>query len=81
MTSDTATRMGARLFERVIRTGGAVPWERRLFQQSHLMRDNIRGAAIGQTFALLSGDPSHRTIADAYHGTLISVSPPPFLVI
>ncbi|EXJ69322.1 uncharacterized protein A1O5_07358 [Cladophialophora psammophila CBS 110553] len=74
MTSDAATRIGARLFERVIRTGAVVPWERRLLQHPHLMRDNIRGAAIGQTFALLSGDPAHRTIADAYHGTLISLA-------
>lgn len=74
MTSDAATRTGAKLFERVIRTGGILPWERRLLQYPHLMRDNIRGAVLGQTFALLSGDAAHRTIADAYHGTLISVS-------
>jgi hypothetical protein len=64
------------LFERVIRAGGNGSWEKQLFQHPHLARDNIKGATIGQTFALLSSEPAHLTIADAYHGTIISVPTP-----
>jgi hypothetical protein len=73
MTSDSASQVGSKLFERVIKAGGEGPWERGLLQKPHLMRQNIKSATIGQTFAILSTDPAHRTIADAYHGTLISV--------
>ena len=75
MTSDTATRIGSMLLELVIKIGNGGSWERALLEQPHLMRENIKAATIGQTCALLSGDPAHRTIADAYHGSIISVTP------
>lgn len=73
MLSEMGMRIGSMLFERVLKVGNAASWERGLLEQPQLMRHNIKGAIVGQTFALLSGDPAHRTVADAYHGTMISV--------
>jgi hypothetical protein len=71
--SDTATRIGAMLFEGVNKVGNGGSWERELLAKPHLTRDVIKTSTIGQTFALLSADPAHRTMAAAYHGGLISV--------
>ncbi|KIW34139.1 uncharacterized protein PV07_00935 [Cladophialophora immunda] len=72
--SDTATRMGAMLFEGVNKVGNGGAWERELLEKPHLTRNVIKTSTIGQTFALLSADPAHRTIAAAYHGGLISIA-------
>ena len=64
------------LFERIHKAGNGGPWERGLSERPHVTPHNLMGAIIGQTVALLSADPIHRAIADAYHGCLISVSPP-----
>ncbi|KIW86609.1 uncharacterized protein Z519_12793 [Cladophialophora bantiana CBS 173.52] len=73
MMSDKATRIGLTLFERIIKSGNGRSWEKRLSGEPHLMRETIKGAIIGQNFAILSSDPAHRTIADAYLGSLISL--------
>lgn len=75
MISEMSTRIASMLWERVIKAGNGGSWERGLSEQPYLTRDNIKGATIGQTFALLSGDPAHRAVAHAYHGSLISVLP------
>ncbi|EXJ55056.1 uncharacterized protein A1O5_12795 [Cladophialophora psammophila CBS 110553] len=73
MMSDKATRIGLTLFERIIKSGNGRSWEKRLSGEPHLMRETVKGAIIGQNFAILSSDPAHRTIADAYLGSLISL--------
>ncbi|KIX06620.1 uncharacterized protein Z518_04596 [Rhinocladiella mackenziei CBS 650.93] len=73
MTTGMATRIASMLFERVHKAGNGDSWERGLTERPHLTRDNIKGATIGQTFALLSGEPAHRAIADGHHGCLISL--------
>lgn len=75
MTSSMATRVGSVLFERVIKAGRGDSWETGLSERPYLTRDRIQRAIIGQTIALLSGDPTHRSVSDAYHGCLISVPP------
>jgi hypothetical protein len=72
-TSDVAVQIGSTLFDRVYKAGNSSPWEKGLSERPHLTRDNIKAAAIGQTFAMLSGDSTHHTIADSVHGSLISV--------
>jgi hypothetical protein len=76
MGPDVAGRVGALLFERVNKTGLSLSWERNLLRKPNQTRNNIKAAAIGQTFALLSEDPVHRATAAAYHGSLISVLSP-----
>lgn len=71
-----ATRVGSMLFERTHKAGNGGPWERGLSERPHLTPTNITGSIVGQCFALLSADPAHRTIADAYHGCLLSVLSP-----
>lgn len=73
MGSDMARTAGSMLFERINKAGLANPWERNLSRQPKRARNAIKAATIGQTFALLSGDPAHRVTAAAYHGSLISV--------
>lgn len=62
------------LFERVNKSGMTLPWERVLSRQSEQARSNLKVAAIGQTFALLSGEPFHRMIGSSFHGGMIAVS-------
>ena len=73
MSSDMGTRVGNMLFERVIKIGNSRPWERGLTEKPHLTRDIIKQSILGQTFALLSTDPAHRSLAAAYFGSIISV--------
>ena len=74
MPSEMAARMGSTIFERVHKAGNLGPWERGLSERPHLTPGNITAAMIGQSFALLSGDSTHRSLADTYHGCLLSVT-------
>lgn len=74
MISDMGTRVGSLLWERVIKAGNAMSWERGILEKSKVMPNYIQASIVGQAFALLSGDTTHRILTDAYHGSIISVS-------
>lgn len=74
LDSGYAGKVGCMLFERVNKSGMTLPWERVLSRQSEQARSNLKVAAIGQIFALLSGEPFHRMIGSAFHGGMIAVS-------
>lgn len=74
MDSGNAVKLGCMLFERVNKSGMTLPWERLSSRHSELARSNLKVATIGQTFALLSKEPTHRMIGNSYHGGMITVS-------
>lgn len=74
MASSNARKLGSMLFERVNKSGMTLPWERIVSRQPEMARSNLKIAVIGQTFALLSGDPAHRMIGNSFHGGMIAVS-------
>lgn len=73
MDSEVGTRHASVLFERTIKAGNGGPWEKMLVERPDLIKDNLKGAVVGQVHALISRDIYKRAMADAYHGTLISV--------
>lgn len=73
MGSETSTKLGCMLFERVNKIGMSNHWEKNLSLCPDQTHDNIKTATIGQSFALLSSEPAHRATATALHGSLISV--------
>lgn len=75
MESGNAAKLACMLFERVNKSGMTLPWEKIVSRQSEHARSNLKVAGIGQTFALLSGEPSHRMIGNSFHGGMIAVSP------
>jgi hypothetical protein len=74
MDSGNAAKLGSMLFERVNKCGMTLPWERIVSRRPDEARSNLKIAAVGQTFALLSGDPAHRMIGNSFHGGMIAVS-------
>ncbi|KIX10085.1 uncharacterized protein Z518_01166 [Rhinocladiella mackenziei CBS 650.93] len=72
--SEVATKAGSMLFERVNKAILGAPWERFLTRSSDNTWNSTKASIIGQTFALLSGDPAHRATAAAFHGSLISIA-------
>jgi hypothetical protein len=69
-----ANKAGAMLFERVNKAILAATWDRNLSRKPEHVRNVLKTSMIGQTFALLSGSPSHLLTAAAFHGSLISVA-------
>jgi len=74
MSGEKPQRVASLIFERACKLGLSYPWERALSEHPKFTAWNIKGSMISQTIALLSEDPSHKAIAAAYHGTVISVS-------
>ncbi|KIW34740.1 uncharacterized protein PV07_01498 [Cladophialophora immunda] len=72
MDSGNAAKVGCMLFERVNKSGMTLPWERIVSRQPEMARSNLKVAAIGQIFALLSGEPAHRMIGNSFHGGMIA---------
>ena len=71
-TADGLAR-GAHIWE-ILNRAILSKWDHLL---THLTDDRfavVQAALLGQTFALLSGDPKHLAAAEAYHGTLISLA-------
>ncbi|KIX03111.1 uncharacterized protein Z518_06661 [Rhinocladiella mackenziei CBS 650.93] len=66
-----AIRQGVRIFERLHKAVLA-NWDRLISRGSDEKISLIQTAIIGQTFGLLSGEPRHLAIVDAFNGTLIS---------
>lgn len=69
-----ADKAGSMLFERVNKAVLAAPWERNHSHRPEQVRNMIKTAMIGQTFALLSGNPFHLMTAAAYLGSLITLA-------
>lgn len=69
-----ANKAGAMLFERVNKAILAATWDRNPSPRPENVRNVLKTSMIGQTFALLSGNPSHLLTAAAFHGSLISVA-------
>ncbi|KEF53621.1 uncharacterized protein A1O9_10596, partial [Exophiala aquamarina CBS 119918] len=74
MPGEKSQRVGSLIFERACKLGLSYPWERALSEHPKFTPWNIKGATISQTIALMSGDPAHKAIAAAYHGSLISIA-------
>ncbi|KAK5226049.1 hypothetical protein LTR72_003953 [Exophiala xenobiotica] len=72
--SDMADKAGSMLFERVNKAVLAAPWERHHSHRPEQVRNMLKTAMIGQTFALLSGNPFHLMTAAAYLGSLITLA-------
>ncbi|KIW22900.1 uncharacterized protein PV07_11148 [Cladophialophora immunda] len=66
-----AIRQGVHIFERLHKAVLA-NWDRLIAQGVDQRISLIQTAIIGQTFGLLSGEPRHLAIVDAFNGTLIS---------
>jgi len=66
-----AIRQGIRIFEG-LHKAVLVNWDRLIAQGMDEKISLIQTAIIGQTFGLLSGEPKHLAIVDAFNGTLIS---------
>lgn len=72
--SKEAKSAGAMLFERVNKAHLGASWEKELFKtQAHSFL-LLKAALIGQTFAMLSGNPVHLDTMVAFHGTVISIA-------
>jgi hypothetical protein len=67
--SDAAIGHGRRIFERLNKLILAT-WESLLTSREAV--PGIQAALIGQTFAMLSDDPKHWAVAEAFHGTVIA---------
>ncbi|KIX96895.1 uncharacterized protein Z520_07615 [Fonsecaea multimorphosa CBS 102226] len=72
--SDMSAKTGSMLFERVNKAILVAPWERALPRTTDQTWNIVKASMIGQTYALLSGDPAHRATAAAYHGSLIALA-------
>ncbi|OAP61174.1 hypothetical protein AYL99_03375 [Fonsecaea erecta] len=72
--SEISAKTGSMLFERVNKAILVAPWERNLPRTSDQTWNVVKASMIGQTYALLSGDPAHRATAAAYHGSLIALA-------
>ena len=72
--SEMAARTGSMLFERVNKAILVAPWERVLPRNVDHTWNVTKASMIGQTYALLSEDPVHRTTAAAYHGSMIALA-------
>ncbi|KIV77479.1 hypothetical protein PV11_09269 [Exophiala sideris] len=72
--SEMAAKAGAMLFEICNKAVLAAPWERNHSQRPEKIRNMVKTAMIGQTFALLSGNPFHLTTAAAFLGSLITLA-------
>lgn len=66
-----AIRQGVQIFERLHKAVLA-NWDRLIARGIDERISLIQTAIIGQTFGLLSGEPRHLAIVDAFNGTLIS---------
>ena len=66
-----AIRQGVQIFERLHKAVLA-NWDRLIARGVDQRISLIQTAIIGQTFGLLSGEPRHLAIVDAFNGTLIS---------
>lgn len=66
-----AVRQGVQIFERLHKAVLA-NWDRLIARGIDEKVSLIQTAIIGQTFGLLSGEPRHLAIVDAFNGTLIS---------
>ena len=66
-----AIRQGVQIFERLHKAVLA-NWDRLIARGIDQRVSLIQTAIIGQTFGLLSGEPRHLAIVDAFNGTLIS---------
>ncbi|KAK4941598.1 hypothetical protein LTR10_018475 [Elasticomyces elasticus] len=69
--STHAVRQGVQIFERLHKAVLA-NWDRLIARGKDEKISLIQTAIIGQTFGLLSGEPKHLAIVDAFNGTLIS---------
>ncbi|KAI1630221.1 early growth response protein [Exophiala viscosa] len=69
--SSHAIRQGVQIFERLHKAVLA-NWDRLIARGKDEKISLIQTAIIGQTFGLLSGEPKHLAIVDAFNGTLIS---------
>ena len=69
--STHAIRQGVQIFERLHKAVLA-NWDRLIARGKDEKISLIQTAIIGQTFGLLSGEPKHLAIVDAFNGTLIS---------
>ncbi|EXJ82935.1 hypothetical protein A1O3_06752 [Capronia epimyces CBS 606.96] len=69
--SANAIRQGVQIFERLHKAVLA-NWERLMSRGTDEQVSLVQTAIIGQTFGLLSGEPQHLAIVDAFNGTLIS---------
>ncbi|EXJ72307.1 uncharacterized protein A1O5_04811 [Cladophialophora psammophila CBS 110553] len=72
--AETSAKTGSMLFERVNKAILVAPWERALPRTNDQTWNIVKASIIGQTYALLSGDPAHRATAAAYHGSLIALA-------
>ncbi|OQV05817.1 Fungal specific transcription factor domain-containing protein [Cladophialophora immunda] len=72
--SEMSAKTGSMLFERVNKAILVAPWERALPRATDQTWNLVKASMIGQTYALLSGDPAHRATAAAYHGSLIALA-------
>ncbi|KIW20598.1 hypothetical protein PV08_01173 [Exophiala spinifera] len=72
--SAMANKAGSMLFERVNKAVLAATWDENFSHKPDHVRNVLKTSMIGQTFALLSGNPSHLLTAAAFHGSLISVA-------
>ena len=66
-----ATQRGIQLFERLHKAILA-HWEKLIRRGPEETFAMIQAALLGQTFGLLSGQPKHLAVVDAFHGTVIS---------
>ena len=69
--SVNAASQGVQIFERLNKAVLAT-WDRLIARDASEVVPMIQAALIGQTFGLLSGDPTHLATVDSFHGTVIS---------
>jgi hypothetical protein len=69
--SVNAASQGVQIFERLNKAVLAT-WDRLIAREASEVVPMIQAALIGQTFGLLSGDPTHLATVDSFHGTVIS---------
>lgn len=69
--SERAAAQGSRIFERLNKTILA-SWESVISRSSSDSLSMVQAAIIGQTFAILSGNPRYLVLADILHGTVVS---------
>ncbi|TKA66028.1 hypothetical protein B0A49_08116 [Cryomyces minteri] len=69
--SQGAAAQGSKIFERLNKAILA-SWESSVLKDPAEAVSTIQAALIGQTFGLLSGEPKHLAIVEAFHGTVIA---------
>lgn len=67
----TGLAQGKHIWE-ILNKAVLAKWERFMVRDTSESISVIQAALLGQTFALLSGDPKHLAAAEAFHGTIVS---------